>query len=315
MRKSNRYHFVGNLIIFILCSILMNVSPGVSQSGSGLIVSVDSIIAQPGEQNVEFTINLANYSDTLAYFEIWLYLNRPDICEFTTDFDTAGTLLSGWEKIHIMTDGSGNHDLLIYAGADTLVGGTTPPLAPQGELAPLIKLYTNVYEIPEEWTDRSAEIIIGGNFYGPNGEAVPSGMLVTDTLIVSYCYTCDYWIDPESTECWEYTSVPCDTEGVPIDSIWCCDTAYTGHIDTTVFQLINGEISVSLYICGDLNYDYEVNIFDIVTLIRFIYEGYQDEYGYPFSYWDLNDDNNIDIFDVVYLISFLYLSGPAPICD
>jgi len=369
MYVASRIMAIGWSNILILYLLFISPLTAVSQSSPELVVSVDSVEAWPGEQDVVLTISLANYVDTVAGLELWLILNRPDICEFTamfdtlydstfwrclewsgpdcldsidvTDsvlsdtggnveydwividtsiawfaqFDTTGTLLSGWEWVKAKSIGDYGNNLFIDAIADLPGGGTTPGIEPQQGLTPLIKIYSDVFYIPDEWTDRTAEIMVQGVFYDPSGNTVPAGAIITDTIIDSSCFICDYWYDPDSTICLSYTMLPCDTEGVLFDSTWCCDTILQGHFDSTLMQIINGELSVRPHVCGDLNNDGEVNIFDVITLISFIYEGHQDEYVFPISYWDTNGDGFINIFDVVYLISFLYLSGPPPVCD
>jgi photosystem II stability/assembly factor-like uncharacterized protein len=66
------------------------------------------------------------------------------------------------------------------------------------------------------------------------------------------------------------------------------------------------------FICGDINGDRTVNIFDITGLISYLYRD-----GTPpvsMNEADVNHDGAINIFDITYLITFLYLDGPAPDC-
>ncbi len=68
------------------------------------------------------------------------------------------------------------------------------------------------------------------------------------------------------------------------------------------------------YLCGDVNNDEIINIFDVTHLITFLYRD-----GPPpipvVEAGNVNDDAEVNIFDITYLISFLYLSGPAPVCE
>jgi len=66
------------------------------------------------------------------------------------------------------------------------------------------------------------------------------------------------------------------------------------------------------FICGDINADETVNIFDITGLIAYLYlDGPAPD---PLASADVNNDGTINIFDVTYLITFLYLDGPDPVC-
>ena len=60
-----------------------------------LVVTVDSVVADPGEQGVIIPIYLENYADSIAGFELWLILSRPDIFEFQT-YVEVGTDTTYW---------------------------------------------------------------------------------------------------------------------------------------------------------------------------------------------------------------------------
>jgi hypothetical protein len=65
-------------------------------------------------------------------------------------------------------------------------------------------------------------------------------------------------------------------------------------------------------LCGNINGDEDINIFDITYLISFLYlDGPPPT---PMNAANVNGDADINIFDVVYLISYIYLEGPEPNC-
>ncbi len=65
-------------------------------------------------------------------------------------------------------------------------------------------------------------------------------------------------------------------------------------------------------LCGNINGDDNINIFDITYLIAFLYlDGPPPN---PMNAADVNGDFAINIFDITYLISYLYLEGPEPNC-
>ncbi len=66
-------------------------------------------------------------------------------------------------------------------------------------------------------------------------------------------------------------------------------------------------------ICGDVNYDGELNLLDIVYILA-----YKFKFGPPpvaDFIADVNNDDVIDIQDIVYLINYKFKSGPAPVCQ
>ena len=76
---------------------------------------------------------------------------------------------------------------------------------------------------------------------------------------------------------------------------------------------ILGSVTISGYICGDVNADVDINILDITYLIAFLYLSGPA----PNSSENADVDNSgaINILDITYLISFLYQDGPEPVCQ
>ncbi len=66
------------------------------------------------------------------------------------------------------------------------------------------------------------------------------------------------------------------------------------------------------FICGDANSDGDVNIFDITSLISYLYKG--GPAPDPMEAADVNDDGTVNIFDITYLINYLYKGGEPPLC-
>ena len=71
-------------------------------------------------------------------------------------------------------------------------------------------------------------------------------------------------------------------------------------------------VTIPYFICGDVNFDDDVNILDIVFLINYLYKGGPAPYIIESA--DVNSDQEVNILDVIYLINFLYKGGPEPFC-
>ncbi len=71
-------------------------------------------------------------------------------------------------------------------------------------------------------------------------------------------------------------------------------------------------VNIVPYICGDINEDTAVDIFDIVFLIAYLYLDGPSPANLFAA--DVNKDGDINIFDVTGLIGYLYLGGAEPNC-
>jgi hypothetical protein len=64
--------------------------------------------------------------------------------------------------------------------------------------------------------------------------------------------------------------------------------------------------------CGDVNGDSVVNIFDITSLIAYLYQ--DGPAPDPLEKADVNNDGAVNIFDITHLIAYLYQDGPPLDC-
>lgn len=83
----------------------------------------------------------------------------------------------------------------------------------------------------------------------------------------------------------------------------------------TVVQVSGGpdfEFTLNLgsYIRGDVNYDQQIDLGDVVHLINYLFRNGPPPI--PYFSGDANSDTVVDISDVIYLINYLYKEGPSP---
>jgi hypothetical protein len=108
------------------------------------------------------------------------------------------------------------------------------------------------------------------------------------------------------------------TLGAAPHSIFGADLNDDGRLDLAVGNQFNPSISVLLnetpdFVCADINNDGDINIFDVTSLISFLYlDGPAPE---SMESADVSGDGDVNIFDVTYIISYLYLDGPGPNCQ
>ena len=142
----------------ISLAALLTISSGKAQDNLDLEVIVENITALPGQENVVIPIYMKNYHDSVAGFNMWLILDRPDIMEFQIVLDTTGTLISSWEGMSANSLGGLGHDLTFFAISNNMPPYTNSIDYPQYGEIPLVKLIADVYDIPDTMTDRTVNI-------------------------------------------------------------------------------------------------------------------------------------------------------------
>nr|MBN2277649.1 hypothetical protein [candidate division Zixibacteria bacterium] len=228
------------------------------------------------------------------------------------NFDTTGTLISGWEYVRSNSMSGGPYDIKVVGQANQLKPPYTTGIGyPQVGEKPLFKILADVYDIPDEMTDRTVTIYVQAttadnfSFSDEKGNAIG---ILTDTIYDTTWYECLVW---EGGICtlWE------EVEEGPTDSFVISDTILNGHIDTSKVYIFNGSLTIELpppYDCGDVNCSNSVNILDATYMINYLYRG--GPAPCVADLMDVNCDTKRNILDATYLINYLYRGGPSPHC-
>ncbi len=341
----------GALILTAIMSVVVLMLPQLSQAQPVLQVRVGDTTASPGEQNTVISVYMSNWQDTVAGFNLYIQLDRPDIMEFQTDtqtvvdttywkclewdgstcidsvlsnwqdydfihvethevtvgnFDTTGTLCSGWAMVDARSLSGTGYDLnvagLAFSQSDTLNRGIAPQ---QGGL--LVKLLADVYNIPDSLTDRLVNLYIVRDFHfsfsRPDGSSIG---IAYDTVPDTTCWVCTAWAGDVCTN-WEKVPVP-PPEGCDSLEI---DTVEVPYIDTTVVFLIDGTLEVEAgYVCGDVDGSGAVNVADLTYMVNFLFKGGPEPQ--PMEAGDVDCQPGVNVADLTYMVNFLFKGGPEP---
>jgi hypothetical protein len=288
-----------------------------------LVLSLSDTTALTGANDAWISVYLANYQDTIAGFQLWVILDRPDLVEFDTEsgaFDTAGTLISGWQYVEAVSVANGHHDIKITARA---VNTPEPPyengLTPTSYGGLLLRLKVRTYEsIPDDTIDARVRFHVADNpdetfFYDPSGDLIgaelTAGYRICDTLYLSCTewsgIDCLYWMPTD----------PASADTMIVDTFfryWVCeeweeDSCLT-WFSSTDDSLIETADSVSI---DSLPYF----IFDTTSV--FFADGSMEVMDFPNCCvvpGDANSDESVNVGDVVFMISYIFKSGPPPPC-
>ena len=261
-----QFHFQGlkmsRYFVAISLAALLTISVGHAQDNLDLEVIVEEVSAFPGEQNVVISIYMKNYHDSVAGFNMWLILDRPDIMEFQIVLDTTGTLISGWESMSANSVGGLGHDLALFAMSNSMPPYTKAIDYPQYGEIPLVKLVVDVYDIPDTMTDRTVNIHV-----------------VTEPLN-NFCFSDPYGF------CIGYVEGELDTTKVTITDgsltvlvPICGDIDGSGGdpnvVDLTYFAeyLFNGGPPPPVLEMANVDGDNGINVVDLTYLVAYLFEG------------------------------------------
>jgi len=91
MSFSRNSHKAGWLLVPVILAVAFLAPSGWAQFYD-LEVLVGDTSGLSGQQNSVISIYMRNYEDTVAAFELWLFLDNPDLLEFQTNLDTIVAL-------------------------------------------------------------------------------------------------------------------------------------------------------------------------------------------------------------------------------
>ncbi len=242
----------------------------------------------------------------------WLRIDTFNV--LSGNFDTTGTLLSGWEYVTSRSLGGYGYDIKIVAQANQIAypytHGIGYPPNPQDN-RPLIKILADVYNVPPGDTDRTVKILVQANQVANFSFSDERGNLIgviTDTIPDTNWYRCQSWGEPPNdTVCmlWEQVyGPPADSFNVQMITV--------GRLDTTKLSWEDGSLTVLTGICGDVNNNGHINALDVTYLINYLYKHGATP---PILYLaNCNGVGTINALDVTYLINYLYKGGADPVC-
>jgi hypothetical protein len=293
-------------ILPIILAILFHTPSLRAQGDTILEVSIGDHEALPGEQGVVIPIYMKNYQDSVAGFNLWLILDRPDIMEFQITLDRAGTLTEDWEIWGVNTLGGQGHDLTILEISNFLPPYTHAIGYPQYGEIPLVKVIVDVYDIPDTMTDRTVDIYFDRydrfSFSDPYGNDIG---LVQDSCPDTTWFSCVLW---EDTVCLQWEEVP----GPPADSFevtWDPCPYY----DTTRVIITDGSLTVRSIPCGDIDASGgNPNVADLTYLVDYLFRS-----GPPPplpAKANVDGIGGVNVSDVTYLVNYMFRNGPEPDC-
>jgi hypothetical protein len=276
-----------------------------------LELTVEDVVVQSSQAGVEIPVYLSNCCDTITGFQIWLQLNRPDFTEFTLELVTEGTLIEGWGYNAGSLAGQ-NWDLLITTSCYG-EGCSVPPydlaILPQESDIPLLKILTNVYELPDTMIERTADVLLQHDMLDHFGFADYHGNsvgIITEEISDTNYYVCNQWsgdlcVDSSRVtkyDAWEFFHV---------------STVLHASLDTSAVKIYDGTLSLGpLFKCGDINCTSVMDISDLTYFVDYMFGG-----GPAPRYWqaaDCDADGQITISDITCIVCYLFQSCPPPLC-
>lgn len=364
--------------LLLVLLLLLGLTPGLQaddESLDRLRVTVGDTTGTAGEQNSAVSVYLNNTQDDIFAFTLHIVLDRNDIANFKTSFETieehtywlchawdgdictdstavddpltepwhiehiemveayvgnydlTGSLIEGWDMVQSRAVSTGDLglDILLTAISDTDdVPGYVPPISPQtGGL--LFRVLADIFPIPEEQEDRTANVQIDVAFKRWFGFSTPEGESIgwtTEQVADTNHWMCTDPEPPPGTGCYEWTKVyswECPPTGCDSVAIEMVDIAV---LDETQVSLFDGSITVLNSCCigrvGDANglAGDEPTIADVSVMIDALFISNDPGLLPCFEEADINQSGgtspvfaDITIGDISILIDYLFITG------
>jgi hypothetical protein len=275
-----------------------------------LVVSAADTSANPGTL-VWLPVYLQNFEDEVAGVQIRLLSLNPDIAWFDLsgpNFDTSGSLLSGWEYVAVLSLSGDSTGVRLAALANTLPDNHffTPsiPTYGGGALVPLIRIPVRTAVSVTQGDDFSELDFVGlTEFSTTLAELIG---VVTETVIDTHFVLCTL---READTCTEWTEV--DPHLSPFDSSW-VDTSLSGYIDSTQVYARSGGVTVVQSMGCDITMDNALSLTDLTCLIQFLFNQNQPPLCLYYGNCNFADPTVLNLTDVTGLVRHLFMGGPPP---
>lgn len=239
------------------------------------------------------------------------FIHVDTVTRFVGNFDTTGTLISGWELVSSSSVSGTPFDVRVVGTADLLGGPITPGFPPQ-QGGVLFRLLGDVFNIPDTATDRTVNIVPQSfleffNFSRCDGSSIG---IIPQEILDTNLFLCLQWA-PDSTTCLAWTQVfapPFDSMEVVLDTI--------PILDTNKVKLNAGTLTVLSGVCGNLDCDQNntVDIADLTVLIDHLFISFTPLCSaVGLANIDCDPNNTIDIADLTVLIDHLFINF-TPLC-
>lgn len=260
------------------------------------------------------TVYVTNPIDSVAGFQIWVKLDRPDIITLSTVFGGAGTVAEQFRYYDVRSVIGSGVDVLITALAEyppkpTLVRGFGPSSVEQV----LARIPFTVQSLPPGSTNNLVRAVIETSFLDKFSFARVTGSSIGIAFRYqpdSICYHCTQW---SGTTClaWTHNFIPpCDSVVPIIDTI--------PYLDTTLVKATSGSVRIGA--CTRTGQDFDINldgvsfaVSDYVALILFVQGNNTDLLSYYAA--DFNGDCYIDLKDAIdmnYYLTHGIVCDPGP---
>jgi hypothetical protein len=293
----------------LLVVLTLHTTPNVSAQVPRIFFDVPEVTVPVSDSGGWLNVYIDNYQDTIFGFQFVLLSSRPDLVSFdftNGGFDTAGTLVSGFEYMQGL-DPFGDQTAFWYRCiADVpFTIGSTPGFGPQqGGIAVRIRYRLLSDSLPTDTPTIKSLLTVQSPFDFSDPYGVSIGVVV-DTSIDTTYWHCTNLLGDSCTNWMQVSSA-----SPLIDSI-AVDTIRNGYLDTTQVIADDGWMEVVNRLVCDNDNDGQVSIGDLVCLIQYMFKPSSPQ-ACPDIYCDPSNSGEVDIADLTILVAYMFKGGPPP---